>query len=132
MMSGKMKKGLLFLALLGLTACGSNPSSYLEPQAEPIVNISEALVQSVEIEAKADLLRLRNLTEQTQRLRYTLIWYDALGVTQTAAQTLDFRDDNMLKAQWQRLELFAQSEQSIALQKPTAESVNYRIYLSEN
>lgn len=132
MMSGKMKKSLLFLALLGLTACGSNPTSYLEPQAEPIVNISEALVQSVEIEAKADLLRLRNLTEQTQRLRYTLIWYDALGVTQTAAQTLDFRDDNMLKAQWQRLELFAQSEQSIALQKPTAESVNYRIYLSEN
>lgn len=132
MMSGKMKKSLLFLALLGLTACGSNPTSYLEPQAEPIVNISEALAQSVEIEAKADLLRLRNLTEQTQRLRYTLIWYDALGVTQTAAQTLDFRDDNMLKAQWQRLELFAQSEQSIALQKPTAESVNYRIYLSEN
>lgn len=132
MMSGKMKKSLLFLALLGLTACGSNPSSYLEPQAEPIVNISEALVQSVEIEAKADLLRLRNLTEQTQRLRYTLIWYDALGVTQTAAQTLDFRDDNMLKAQWQWLELFAQSEQSIELQKPTAESVNYRIYLSEN
>lgn len=132
MMSGKMKKSLLFLALLGLTACGSNPTSYLEPQAEPIVNISEALVQSVEIEAKADLLRLRNLTEQTQRLRYTLIWYNALGVTQTAAQTLDFRDDNMLKAQWQRLELFAQSEQSIALQKPTAESVNYRIYLSEN
>lgn len=132
MMSGKMKKSLLFLALLGLTACGSNPTSYLEPQAEPIVNISEALVQSVEIEAKADLLRLRNLTEQTQRLRYTLIWYDALGVTQTAAQTLDFRDDNMLKAQWQRLELFAQSEQSIELQKPTAESVNYRIYLSEN
>lgn len=132
MMSGKMKKSLLFLALLGLTACGSNPTSYLEPQAEPIVNISEALVQSVEIEAKADLLRLRNLTEQTQRLRYTLIWYDALGVTQTAAQTLDFRDDSMLKAQWQRLELFAQSEQSIALQKPTAESVNYRIYLSEN
>lgn len=132
MMSGKMKKSLLFLALLGLTACGSNPTSYLEPQAEPIVNISEALAQSVEIEAKPDLLRLRNLTEQTQRLRYTLIWYDALGVTQTAAQTLDFRDDNMLKAQWQRLELFAQSEQSIALQKPTAESVNYRIYLSEN
>lgn len=132
MMSGKMKKSLLFLALLGVTACGSNPTSYLEPQAEPIVNISEALVQSVEIEAKADLLRLRNLTEQTQRLRYTLIWYDALGVTQTAAQTLDFRDDNMLKAQWQRLELFAQSEQSIELQKPTAESVNYRIYLSEN
>lgn len=132
MMSGKMKKSLLFLALLGLTACGSNPTSYLEPQAEPIVNISEALAHSVEIEAKPDLLRLRNLTEQTQRLRYTLIWYDALGVTQTAAQTLDFRDDNMLKAQWQWLELFAQSEQSIELQKPTAESVNYRIYLSEN
>lgn len=132
MMSGKMKKSLLLCILIGLSACGSNPASYLEPQAEPIVNISSALVETVAIDAKADLLRLRNLSDQTQRLRYTLIWYDALGVTQSVARTLDFRDDNMLEAQWQTLNLFGRSEQNIKLQKPTAESVNYRIYLSEN
>ena len=132
MMSGKMKKSLLLCILIGLSACGSNPASYLEPQAEPIVNISSALAETVAIDAKADLLRLRNLSDQTQRLRYTLIWYDALGVTQSVARTLDFRDDNMLEAQWQTLNLFGRSEQNIKLQKPTAESVNYRIYLSEN
>lgn len=103
---------------LFLTACGSNPQSYLTPKDSPIVNIEAQVADKVEVLAKADQLSLTNRSEQPLLLTYKLFWYDKNGVSQSEASPL-----------WQGLRLMSKQSQNIMLQKPTTESENYRIYL---
>lgn len=107
---------------LFLTACGSNPQSYITGKSEPIVNIDAAINPYIEIEAKSDSLSVKNISQHPLQMVYKLFWYDKLGVSQS--NDLEESGKN-----WQPLWLNVQEKQSIPLVKPTEESENYRVYV---
>ena len=112
-----MRKFLsLALFSLFLTACGSNPQSYITPKSSPIVNIDSSLNATLDVKAQPDYLTVKNLSEQAVNFAYKLFWYDGKGVTQ-AAQT------------WLPVTLRAKEAIKFELAKPTEESENYRVYL---
>lgn len=115
-----MKKLIFVLFPLILSACGSNPVSYLPSGTQPIVNIEANLAEQLEVNADSDRLSVRNLSQSTVNSVYKLYWYDINGVTQPSAE------------QWQSLWLEPQQQRSLPLTKPTEESANYRIYLRGN
>ena len=112
---------LLAIFSLFLTACGSNPQSYIKGKSAPIVNIEAQVAPSIHVEANSDQLSVTNLTEQPLNLAYKLFWYDKQGVTQTA--------DDMSKQTWLTLWLNGKQSEVLGVEKPTAESHNYRVYL---
>lgn len=120
MLNQKRYWGAVFSALL-LTACGSNPSSYLPIETKPIVNVEAQIAEVVEVKACPEKLSLTNLSEMPLAVAYKLFWYDKNGVTQT------FNDDEVTA--WQKTRLEPKQYQMLNLTKPTAESVNYRVYL---
>lgn len=105
---------------LFLTACGSNPQSYLKGKSEPIVNIEAEIASTLGVEAKSDRLSLENRTEFPLKVAYKLFWYDHNGVTQV---------NSLFEEQWQNVGLFPKETRVLPLNKPTAESANYRVYL---
>ena len=108
-----MRKFLsLAIFSLFLTACGSNPQSYITPKSSPIVNI--------DVKAKSDYLTIKNLSEQAVNFAYKLFWYDGKGVTQAA---------ELSPQTWQPVTLRTKETMKIELEKPTEESENYRVYL---
>lgn len=113
-----MKKVLFALFPLILTACGSNPVSYLPSGTKPIVNVEANIANAVNVEASSEKLTIANQTEHAVNVVYKLFWYDVEGVTQA--------DSNQ---SWQNLWLEAHQSRAIPLYKPTEESANYRIYL---
>lgn len=119
MLNQKRYWGAVFSALL-LTACGSNPSSYLPIETKPIVNVEAQIAEAVEIKACSEKLSLTNLSEIPLAVAYKLFWYDKNGVTQTFSES---------EQRWQTVWLEVKQEQAIPLTKPTVESVNYRVYL---
>ncbi|MDH2997133.1 hypothetical protein A1D22_05505 [Pasteurellaceae bacterium LFhippo2] len=112
------KKAFLLAVTIFLTACASNPPSYLPTGKKPIVNIEAAVDPLVNVDATSEKLAITNLTDDTLNIVYKLFWYNQDGVTQTNGYE-----------QWQNLWLEAKQQSNIALDKPTEESVNYRIYL---
>lgn len=100
-----------------LSACGSNPASYLPTGTTPIVNIEADIADKLDVNAQSEQLRVINLSQESVNLVYKLFWYDINGVTQPSEEG------------WQKLILVPQQIQQITLNRPTLESVNYRIYL---
>ncbi len=107
---------------LFLTACGSNPQSYIVAKDKPIVNIEAAINQKVQVEAKSDKLNLTNIANEQVNVVYKFFWYDQNGVSQLVAE-------NQASAGWQDILLNPQERRSIVLNKPTSEAVNYRVYI---
>ncbi len=118
-----MKFSFSLVAILSvfLTACASNPPSYLPSGTTPIVNIEANVAEITEVVAKSDELVVFNKSEHPLHLSYKLFWYDKTGVTQTL--------NGEETSSWQHLFLEAKQRQGIALDKPTPESANYRFYL---
>ncbi|AUI66390.1 MULTISPECIES: YcfL family protein [Glaesserella] len=118
-----MKKTFSIIAFFSLllTACASNPPSYLPSGNTPIVNVEENVAKMVDVVAKSTELTLTNQSEQPLSLSYKLFWYDKTGVT----QTLNGEEHSA----WQSLLLEPKQRQAVALDKPTVESENYRFYL---
>lgn len=110
---------------LFLTACGSNPQSYLPAKSSPIVNIESAIVNQVQVSAATDSLSVSNNTANPLNLAYKLFWYDQNGVTQSFEG--QYEDSS-----WLNLWLAPQQTQKVSLRKPTEESRNYRFYLRGN
>lgn len=115
-----MKKLVFALFPLILTACGSNPVSYLPSGTTPIVNVESPLSERVNIEAKSDLLSVTNMTDVALNSVYKLFWYDLNGVTQPSPEN------------WQNLWLEPRQSVNLPLNKPSEESANYRFYLRGN
>ena len=111
---------LLAIFSLFLTACGSNPQSYIKGKSEPIVNIEAQIAPLIQVEAESDKLSVANLSEHPLNLSYKLFWYDNQGVTQS---------NNDPAMPWLNLWLIGKQSQTLQLEKPTDESSNYRIYL---
>ncbi len=119
-------RNALFVFAIGsffLTACGSNPQSYLPVKSKPIVNIESPMEQFVEVNAKADALTLENKTDSPISSTLKFFWYDQHGATQS---------QDAANEGWQPFYLPAKSLLKINLIKPTPESENYRIYLRKN
>lgn len=114
-------KRLFCLAIFSLllTACSGNPASYLPSGKQPIVNIEAQINDLIEVDAKTERLQVKNRTQSPLSLFYKLFWYDQFGVTQTLDETQP----------WQSIWLNAAQSLELDLVQPTAESVNYRIYL---
>ncbi|WGE68625.1 YcfL family protein [Actinobacillus equuli subsp. haemolyticus] len=106
---------------LFLTACGSNPQSYIKGKSEPVVNIEAQIATLVKVDAESERLSVTNLTEHPLNLSYKLFWYDNQGVTQTA--------NDISTQPWLNLWLNSKQSQPLQLEKPTNESSNYRVYL---
>lgn len=115
-----MKKLFLFGLGFLLTACGSNPVSYLPSGNTPIVNVEATISEKIKIDAQSERLAINNLSVQALNVVYKLFWYDIEGISQPTQET------------WQNLWLEAKESHQIPLNRPTAESVNYRIYLREH
>ena len=107
---------------LFLTACGSNPQSYITGKSEPIVNIGATINPYIEVDAKSDSLSVKNISQHSLQMAYKLFWYDKLGVSQS-------NDIEESGKNWQSLWLNTQEKQIIPLVKPTEESENYRVYV---
>lgn len=112
-----MKKLFLFSLGLLLTACSSNPVSYLPSGNTPIVNVEAAISEKIKIDAQSEKLEVSNLTDQALNVVYKLFWYDIDGISQPELQT------------WQNLWLEAKQIRQIPLVKPSEEIANYRIYI---
>lgn len=110
----------LALFSLFLTACGSNPQSYITPKSSPIVNIDSSLNATLDVKAKPGYLTVQNISEQAVNFAYKLFWYDGKGVTQTS---------KLSPQTWQPVTLRTKDMMKIKLEKPTEESENYRVYL---
>ena len=115
------KKILVLGIALGLSACASNPPSYLPAGKKPIVNIEANLNPHVEVNADERALTIRNRDAVNPlQLAYKLFWYDEQGVSQVGTQE---------NSSWQTLNLAPKQQTNVPLHHPTDESVNYRIYL---
>ncbi|PJG83838.1 YcfL family protein [Caviibacterium pharyngocola] len=112
-----MKKtvSLLFCTAL-LTACGSSAPN-LVGTTKPILTIESNLAPLIEAEANSDSAWVKNTSDRPLSLDYGVFWYDKLGVTQFEPNAFS--------------SLYLDRAQKIAvpLARPTAESVNYRLYL---
>lgn len=121
----RLKSYCLFAIFsLFLTACGSNPQSYIKGKSEPIVNIEEHIARQVEVDAGNRTVSVTNIGEHPLNLSYKLFWYDKHGVTQA--------NSDIPTQSWLNLWLNSKQSQIIVLVKPTNESSNYRIYLRGN
>ena len=109
---------------LFLTACGSNPQSYIKGKSKPIVNIEAQIAPLVKVDTESEKFSIANLSEQPLNLSYKLFWYDKQGVTQNS--------DDTYPQHWQKLWLNSKQSQTLPLDKPTSESSNYRLYLRSN
>ncbi|KGQ69793.1 hypothetical protein A1D23_11815 [Chelonobacter oris] len=105
---------------LFLAACSGSPPRYLA-DSRPIVNIDSAIAPVTDVNAGATRLSLTNLSRQLLTLQYRITWYDKDGVTQLS--------DWSQPPQWAQLSLQPQQTEQIGLEKPTVNSLNYRIYV---
>ncbi|QIM63666.1 hypothetical protein A1D29_10385 [Pasteurellaceae bacterium Orientalotternb1] len=117
-----MKKFVLIVFYgLFLTACSSKPVSYLPTGTQPIVNVEAPLAEQLDVNAEPLVFKVQNRTAQPLKVTYKLFWYDKEGVTQS-------RDPND-RSPWLDFWLEPKAKTEVPLTPPTAESVNYRVYL---
>lgn len=122
--SAFLRKMLLASFIPLLSACLHSPTSYLPKGQRPIINIEAELANQIEVSAEENLLSLKNIVPTTLGVNYKIIWYDKNGVTQTF--------DGPSQSSWALLWLTPQEKRSLALLKPTPESINYRFYIKPN
>ncbi|PJG85044.1 YcfL family protein [Conservatibacter flavescens] len=118
-----MKRSIFLIMLTALLAACSSPKPNLVHTDSPIVNITAELDPLVDVGASQNGAYVKNKTESMVSLRYLLTWYDKQGVTQLA--------DYQTPEAWHALSLTPKQRYDIPLQRPTAQSVNYRLYLTE-
>ncbi|HDR1501205.1 TPA: YcfL family protein [Pasteurella multocida] len=107
----------LFISSYLLAGCGSHQPVNLLHTHQPILNIEADAHQLVEAHVSPTLAWVKNKYATPIQLTYQVFWYDKQGVSQ--ATTLS---DNPLGLQ-------EHEKYIIPLNKPTAESQNYRLYL---
>lgn len=112
-----MKSCALLFGSLMLAGCAGQPISYLPSGTTPLVNVEAALAERLHVAATREQLLVTNQSSEALSAAYKLFWYDVQGVTQAADQA------------WQPLQLAPLQRLSLPLTPPSAESVNYRIYL---
>lgn len=115
-----MKKFFLFAIVLLLASCSAQKPNLVSTQ-EPILNIAANLAQSIEANAGAHSAWVKNKSQQPIAFNYNLYWYDENGITQLFSTQQEKYQSALL--------LQPQQKAEINLTKPTAESVNYRLYL---
>ncbi len=116
-----MKKRLSCIALgLLLTACGSTPVPNLVNSTKPILNMESELVELIDAAAEPDSAWIKNKSAQPVTVAYNFFWYDKNGVTQNT-------DNSVANPPFVTLQKKQRTE--LELIRPTAESVNYRLYL---
>ena len=117
-----MKKSIsLFFVTALLAGCSAKAPTLLNTQS-PILNIEAPAAERLEAGVESDSAWVKNKTEQPVNLVYRLFWYDKHGVTVMAEEP----------AIWHRLALQPLQKQPLTLARPTADSVNYRLYLRLN
>lgn len=118
-----MKKqiSLLFLTAL-LSACSSQAPNVVHTQ-EPILNIAADVNPMIDAQVGSHSAWVKNVTDQAFNLAYQQFWYDKNGVTQVYGEGASGEFYKGL------LHLEPKRKTDIVLKKPTAESVNYRLYL---
>ena len=117
-----MKKSIsLFFVTALLTACSAKVPNLLGTQS-PILNIEAPVTEVADAGVDTDSAWVKNKTEQSLNLAYSLFWYDKIGVT------------TLLQEQptWHHLSLQPKQKQTLTLTRPSADSVNYRLYLRLN
>lgn len=114
-----MKKTLLFVTALLLAACSSRPN--LVHTHDPILNITAELNPFIEASVSDNSAWVKNKTDAPLAVRYDIFWYAENGVTQPVSATQEAYSGSLL--------LNPQQKYALPLQKPTPESVNYRLYL---
>lgn len=103
-----------------LTACGSTPTPNLVHTTKPILNMEANLVDLIDASAEPHSARIKNKSAQPVSVAYHFFWYDKNGVTQNP--------DSELSAS-PSVSLMPQQQTALELRRPTADSVNYRLYL---
>ena len=117
-----MKKSIsLFFATALLAGCSAKVPTLLNTQS-PILNIEAPVAESVDAGVDSDSAWVKNKTEQPVNLAYSLFWYDKNGVTTFSQE----------QPTWHRLSLQPKQKQILTLTRPSADSVNYRLYLRLN
>ena len=117
-----MKKSIsLFFVSALLAACSAKMPNLLDTQ-RPILNIEAPVTAVADAGVNADSAWVKNKTEQSLNLAYSLFWYDKNGVT-------TFSQEQPI---WHRLSLQPKQKQILTLTRPSADSVNYRLYLRLN
>lgn len=111
----------LFCCILGLSACSSDAVSPLSLPKKPVINIEAVLAPVLVVDATDQQVILKNTSQHNIKGAYLLTWYNQQGVT----QRMDWRQDE----QWHQFILAPQQRASLPLQKPTEDSVNYRVYV---
>lgn len=114
-----MKKFLLILTALVLAACSSTPN--LVHTHEPILNIEAALNPYIDASVTQRIAWVKNKSQHPLTVHYSVFWYAKDGVTQPINDKQEALNGSLL--------LQPQQKQTIELTKPSAESVNYRLYL---
>ncbi|WP_109078181.1 YcfL family protein [Aggregatibacter kilianii] len=114
-----MKKqiSLFFLTAL-LAACSTKTPTLLNTQS-PILNIEAPAAARVEAGVNRDNAWVKNKTGRIVDLAYSLFWYDKNGVTTLAEE----------QPTWHALTLQPMQKQTLTLSRPSADSVNYRLYI---
>ncbi|QEH17666.1 YcfL family protein [Histophilus somni] len=117
-----MKNLLIAVILsLGLIACSSSKKVNLVHSQQPIINISTELASDIDVQVSHSSASLTNVSQKQVTLVYYFFWYDKNGVTQ--GDVTNMKNATMLI-------LSPGQTRQLVLQKPTTESVNYRLYLS--
>lgn len=112
-----MKKHISFLFLTALLSACSATVPNIVNTTKPILNMEAALVPLLNVEVSERAASVENKTDQPISFSYGLFWYDKNGVTQ-------FEPVNFMQ-----MYLNQRQKAAIGIAPPTAESVNYRLYL---
>ncbi len=115
-----MKKIIALILMLSLTACINRTDSLLETLNKPLVNIDENVATKVDIEAKAQKLSIKNISDEIVKLKYKFFWFDKTGASQL---------NNM---KWYKIILNPQQQKYILVKKLNKQSNMYRIYFRGN
>ncbi|MBN6066533.1 DUF1425 domain-containing protein [Aggregatibacter actinomycetemcomitans] len=114
-----MKKPIsLFFMTALLAACSAKAPNLLNTQS-PILNIEAPAAARVEAGVNSDNAWVKNKTGRIVDLAYSLYWYDKNGVTTLAEE----------QPTWHALTLQPMQKQTLTFARPSADSVNYRLYL---
>lgn len=112
-----MKKRISFLFLTALLSACSATVPNVVSTTKPILNMEAALMPLLNVEVNERAAWVENKTDKQVSFSYVLFWYDKNGVTQ------------LEPAKFVQMQLNQRQKAGIEITPPTAESVNYRLYL---
>ncbi|MDG6896116.1 DUF1425 domain-containing protein [Volucribacter amazonae] len=106
--------------LLLLTACSSHQPNLVRTH-KPILNVVAALDPVLDIQLNSESFSIKNKSDNPLTVSYAVTWYDKQGVTQLFAQ--------QQTEQQAIIQLDGKQHLRLPLTKPTAQSVNYRLFI---